>query len=132
MEHSKPDVVATESISRLGWVAIGLVFVTGVLHVYAGIVEGRIPVSLAGVGFLGAIVLYVVDYRRRLLYLVGILYTAVQIPLWYVANAGSFTTLGYVDKAVQVVLVALLAYLYWQTRARTPGQSTAVQAENTP
>jgi uncharacterized membrane protein len=132
MEHSKTDVVATESISRLGWVAIGLVFVTGVLHVYAGIVEGRIPVSLAGVGFLGAIVLYVVDYRRRLLYLVGILYTVVQIPLWYVANAGSFTTLGYVDKAVQVVLVALLAYLYWQTRERTPGQSTAVQAENTP
>ncbi|WP_239685616.1 hypothetical protein [Halolamina pelagica] len=87
------------------------------MHVYAGVVEGRAPVTLAGVGFLGAILLYLVDYRRPLLYLVGVVYTAVQIPLWYVAKAGEFTTVGYVDKAVQVVLVALLVYLYWHTRA---------------
>ncbi|KPN31970.1 hypothetical protein SY89_02727 [Halolamina pelagica] len=105
------------SVPSLGWVALGLVFLTGVLHVYAGVVEGRAPVTLAGVGFLGAILLYLVDYRRPLLYLVGVVYTAVQIPLWYVAKAGEFTTVGYVDKAVQVVLVALLVYLYWHTRA---------------
>ena len=134
MKHTTTDVVDTESIGRLGWVAVGLVFVTGVLHVYAGIVEGRIPVSLAGLGFLAAIVLYVVNYRRPQLYLVGILYTAVQIPLWYVANVGAFTTLGYVDKAVQVVLVALLASLYWRTRtqARPAGQASVGQPEETP
>lgn len=107
-----------DSIPVLGWIALGLVFVTGVLHVYAGVVEGRIPVALAGVGFFGATVLYLVDYRRPLLYLLGVVYTAIQIPLWYVANAGSFTTVGYVDKAVQAVLVVLLVYLYWQTRSR--------------
>lgn len=129
MERTQSDIVDTESIRTLGWVAIGLVFVTGVIHVYAGLVEGRIPVALAGFGFLGAIVLYVVGYRRTLLYLVGILYTAVQIPLWYVVKAGAYTTIGFVDKAVQAVLVLLLAYLYWQTRGASTTPTTAVADE---
>ena len=117
MSQYSPSTLKIGSVPSLGWVALGLVFLTGVLHVYAGVVEGRPPVTLAGVGFLGAILLYLVDYRRPFLYLVGVVYTAVQIPLWYVAKAGEFTTVGYVDKAVQVVLVALLVYLYWHTRA---------------
>ncbi len=106
----------TETISGVGWLAIALVLFTGVLHVYAGVVEGRIPVALAGVGFLAAIGLYVMDFRRRLLYLAGILYTAVQIPIWYVVKAGAYTPVGYVDKVIQVVLVVVLAYLYLETR----------------
>jgi hypothetical protein len=120
-----------DSIPVLGWIALGLVFVTGVLHVYAGVVEARIPVVLAGVGFLGAIGLYLVDYRRSLLYLVGIFYTAVQIPLWYVANVGDFTTVGYLDKAVQVVLVVLLVSLYWKTRTTESPGSDSSQTEPT-
>lgn len=111
-----------ETVSDLGWVVVGLVFLTGVFHVYAGLVEGRIPVTLAGVGFLGAIVLYLMDYRRRLLYAVGILYTAVQFPLWYVAKVGEFTTLGLVDKTVQLVIIALLAYLLWRSRLPSSDQ----------
>lgn len=102
-----------ESLAPLHWVAVGLAVFTAVTHIYAGVVEGRIPVALAGVGFLGGIGLFLREYRRRMLYLVGVVYTGVQIPLWYVAKAGEFTALGYVDKVVQVVLVALLAYLYW-------------------
>jgi hypothetical protein len=102
----------TESVNPMQWLAVGLVLLTGILHIYAGIVEGRLPVTLAGVGFFGAIALFLLDYRRRLLYLVGTVYTGIQIPLWYVANAGEFTVLGYTDKAIQIVLVALLAYLY--------------------
>lgn len=126
MSQDTQSSLETGSIPTLAWVALGLVVVTGVLHIYAGVVEGRIPVALAGVGFLGAIALYLVDYRRPLLYLVGIVYTVVQIPLWYVVKAGEYTTLGYVDKLVQVVLVALLVYLYWQTRtAADPGSETS-------
>ncbi|WP_436926514.1 DUF7475 family protein [Halosimplex amylolyticum] len=106
----------TDSLAPAHWLAILLVLITGVIHVYAGLVEGRIPVSLAGAGFLGAAVLVLLDYRRPLLYLVGIAYTAVQFPLWYVANAGEYTTLGYVDKIVQGVLIVVLAYLYWKDR----------------
>lgn len=115
MAQSKFGSFEFDSISGLGWLALVLVFITGVLHLYSGVVEGRLPVLLAGVGFLGAIVLFVMNYRRRQLYLVGIVYTAVQIPLWYVANVGEFTVVGYVDKVVQVTLIILLAYLYWQS-----------------
>jgi hypothetical protein len=108
--------VATESLGTVHWLAILLVLTTGVIHVYAGVIEARVPVALAGLGFIGATVLFLTDYRRSLLYPVGIVYTAVQIPLWYVAKAGEYTALGYVDKAIQVILVVVLAYLYWRTR----------------
>lgn len=111
--------IETGSLTRTHWLAVLLALVTGGIHVYAGLVEGRIPVLVAGVGFFGAVGLFLVDYRRSLLYVLGIVYTAVQIPLWYVVKAGEYTTLGYVDKSLQVVLIALLVYFYWNTRSAT-------------
>jgi hypothetical protein len=128
MKRPESSVFEVQSVGRLGWLAVALVTVTGVIHIYAGVVEGRTPVALAGVGFLAAIVLYLIEYRRPLLYLVGIVYTAIQIPLWYVVKAGEFTTVGYVDKTVQVVLVVVLAYLYWETRTATTDSPTASHA----
>lgn len=119
MELTGSGYVETESLTPSHWFAVLLVLVTGVIHVYAGLAEGRIPVSIAGIGFLGAIVLFLVDSHRFLLYLAGIVYTAVQFPLWYVAKAGEYTTLGYVDKTLQGVLIAVLAYLYWKERRAT-------------
>ncbi|MXR20919.1 DUF7475 family protein [Halobacterium bonnevillei] len=113
------DASASESRTAIHWLAVLLVVATGAIHVYAGLVEGRIPVLLAGVGFFGGIGLFLVDFRRPLLYLAGVVYTAVQFPLWYVAKAGEFTAIGYVDKAVQVVLVVTLLYLYWRRRTTT-------------
>ena len=111
------DTSGTESLTTIHWLAVLLVVATGAIHVYAGLVEGRIPVLLAGVGFFGGIGLFLVDYRRPLLYLAGVVYTAVQFPLWYVAKAGEFTAIGSVDKAIQAVLVVTLLYLYWRQRA---------------
>lgn len=117
------------STSRLGsltqyqWLAVVLVAITGVLHVYAGVVEGRVPVALAGVGYAGALVLFFLDYRRRLVYLIGIPYTAIQIPIWLVVKS-EYGVVDYVDKAVQVVLIVVLLYLY----LNPPSEST----ENTP
>lgn len=122
------EYVETDSLGPVHWLALGLVLLTGILHVYAGIVEGRIPVALAGVGFLGAAVLFLVDVRRPLLYPVGIVYTAVQFPLWYVAKAGEYTTLGYVDKAIQAVLVVVLVYLVWQERTKAAPDADATTA----
>ena len=116
MSRASDGLVETRSLDAAHWLAVALVLATGVVHVYAGVVEGRIPVALAGVGFLVALALFLADYRRPLLYLVGILYTAVQLPLWYVAKAGEYTTLGYLDKSIQVLLIVLLAYLYWRQR----------------
>ncbi|MGM0717136.1 MAG: DUF7475 family protein [Halobacteriota archaeon] len=110
------------SITQLQWLAVALVVITGVLHVYAGIVEGRIPVALAGVGYAGALVLFFFDYRRRLLYLIGIPYTAVQIPLWLVAKS-EYGLIDYVDKAAQVVLILVLIYLYLNTPSGSAGNA---------
>ena len=108
--------VETGSLGPAHWLAVALVLATGLIHVYAGVIEGRAPVTLAGVGFLGAVVLFLLDYRRRLLYAVGVLYTVIQIPLWYVVKAGEYTAIGYVDKSIQVLLVLLLVYLFWRGR----------------
>jgi hypothetical protein len=128
MRQTRSGYLETDTLTVVHWLAILLVLITGVIHVYAGLLEGRIPVTLAGVGFLGAAVLFLLNYRRSLLYPVGIVYTAVQIPLWYVANAGEYTTLGYADKAIQAVLIVVLAYLYWKHRGtaeRTRDESPA-------
>jgi hypothetical protein len=95
--------------------------------VYAGIVEGRIPVALAGVGYVGALVLFFLDYRRRLLYLIGIPYTAVQFPLWLVAKS-EYGMVDYVDKAVQVALIVVLIYLYLNTPSAS-AENTATAAD---
>lgn len=110
------DSFELNSLTGLHWLAVVLVVITGVIHVIAGVAEGRAPVALAGVGFFVALVLFLMDYRRPTLYIVGVVYTGIQVPLWYVAKAGEYTTMGYVDKAVQVVLVLVLLYLYWNTR----------------
>ena len=115
------------ALTRLQWLAVVLIVVTGVLHVYAGVVEGRIPVALAGVGYAGALVLFFLDYRRRLLYLLGIPYTAVQFPLWIVAKS-EYGMVDYVDKAVQVVLILVLVYLYLKRPSESTG-NTATAAD---
>jgi hypothetical protein len=101
-------------LTGLQWVAVALVVATGALHVFAGVVEARPPVLLAGGGYAGALVLFFLGYRRRLLYLVGIPYTAVQFPLWLVAKS-EYGVVGYADKAVQVALILVLVSLYLNT-----------------
>ena len=115
------------SLTQLQWLAVVLIVITGVLHVYAGVAEGRIPVALAGVGYAGALVLFFLDYRRRLLYLLGIPYTAVQIPIWLVVKS-EYGMVDYVDKAVQVVLIVVLLYLYLKRPAKS-AETTATAAD---
>lgn len=115
--------VDIDSLTRVHWLAVALVLATGAIHLYSGLLEGRLPVALAGVGFVVAIGLFLADVHRPLLYVLGIPFTAVQLPLWYVAKAGEYTTLGYVDKAIQVVLIVLLAWLYWRHRQRSGAET---------
>lgn len=105
------------ALSRLETAAVVLLAVTGVLHLYAGIAEGAVPVFLAGVGFFGGIALYLRNTRRRLLTIAAIPYTAIQIPLWVGAKAGNYTVVGYVDKLVQVVLVVVLIAIVVRRRS---------------
>lgn len=115
-EQTSAEVSSGGSLSTLEQAVLVLLGITAVTHLYAGVVEGAPPVLLAGVGFVGGMILYQRGVRRRALTLAAIPYTAVQIPLWYVVKAGNFTFVGYLDKAVQVVLVVLLAVLVFRQR----------------
>jgi hypothetical protein len=109
----------TASLSTVHWLAIALAALSGLIHLLlAAIVPAtmlRISFLLAGLGFLGAIVLLLLNYRRRLLYLIGIPFVGVQIVLWYLIVGPTLATLSVldvVDKLAQTLLIVLLTYLY--------------------
>lgn len=115
--------LATESMTPLHWLGILLAVVTGVLHLVLGASYGLngfgISFIVAGLGFLGGAAAVLVDYRRRLVYLLGIPFTLGQVVAWYVVNAPEFSPLGIFDKVVQVALVVVLVVLYRRDRAKS-------------
>jgi len=115
--------IETESLTSMHWVAIVLAAITGGIHLTLGIsfFPGLQPISfiLAGLGFFGAIVLFLVNYRRRQLYLVGIPFTALQIVLYLWINQRvdpAITPLEAIDKVAQVLLIVILFVLYRRGR----------------
>ncbi|MFB6251657.1 MAG: hypothetical protein ABEI27_08235 [Halobellus sp.] len=113
----------TGSLTGLHWAGIALAAITGLLHLglAASLLSSSLTSSLgwafiiAGVGFLGAIVAILVDFRRRQLYLLGIPFTAGQIVAWAALNAPDFSPPGIADKIVQVLLIVVLVALYRQS-----------------
>lgn len=112
--------LSIDSMGGLHWLGIVAALVTAVVHLQLGVRFAPNPLGisflLAGLGFLGAVVLVLLDYRRRTVYAVGIPFTAVQILLWYGLNFGmSFPpdvgTFGVVDKLAQIVLIGVLVAL---------------------
>jgi hypothetical protein len=107
----------TESLTRLHWIGIVLALVTGVVHLYFGVLaldtlQGASFV-LAGIAFFVAVLLLLLDFRRRLLYLVGVPFTGVQVVLYFVLNWPNVLNPGGIaDKVVQVALIAILIVLY--------------------
>ncbi len=111
------------SLTGLHWAGIVAAVVSAAVHLLLGVrmLPSGMGISfvLAGLGFLGAVALVLVDYRRRAVYAVGIPFTLVQILLWYYVNFVSLGksfpadvgTLGAVDKLAQVVLLAVLVAL---------------------
>jgi hypothetical protein len=118
-----------ETITPLHWVAVGLALISAVIHLVFGIellLDGRntqlaVSFVLAAGGFVGAVVLFLFDYHRKWLYLIGIPFTGFQIVYW--ANYIGFdkvlnppTTYAKIDKPVQLLLIAVLIVLYLQER----------------
>jgi hypothetical protein len=117
--------IQVESFTGLHWVGMLTAVVSGVVHLFLGVqflgvAQGlAVAFLLAGLGFLGAVVLVVLDVRRRAVYAVGVPFTAVQVVLWYYLNfaagpksfPGDVGVLGAVDKLAQVVLLAVLVVL---------------------
>ena len=113
-----------QSLRTLDYVGVVLVVITGAIHLYEGIEHlsegGVIPVLfvLAGLGFFGALVLLWAGFNRTVLYLVGIVFTAIQFVAYFVLNwPDVLSPLGIFDKIVQLLLVVVLAVLYAQRGA---------------
>lgn len=107
----------TESLTPLHWIGIVLASITGIVHLYFGILAidtaQGVSFVLAGVAFFVAILLLLLDVRRRLLYLVGIPFTGIQVVLYFVFNWPDVLSPGGIgDKIVQVALIAILVVLY--------------------
>ncbi|RCU47176.1 hypothetical protein DU504_07615 [Haloplanus salinus] len=107
----------TESLTRLHWIGIVLAALTGIVHLYFGVLaldtlQGASFV-LAGIAFFVAIGLLLLDVRRPLLYLAGIPFTGVQVVLYFYLNWPNVLSPGGIgDKVVQVALIAILVILY--------------------
>jgi len=111
-----------DSLTTLHWIGINLALISAVVHLVLGV--GFLPhpmgvlFLLATGGFLGGIVLLLIDYRRRQLYLVGTVFTAVQIVAWYALNRPAPTDIGppaFIDKLAQLLLIGVLVTLYrWE------------------
>lgn len=120
MAASDDAALALESLTPAHWVGILLAAVTGLIHLWLGVGFITDPLGwsflFAGVVFFLGIGAVLVDYRRRLLYLLGIPFTAGQILAWYAVNAPGFSPLGIADKVVQVALIVVLLVLYARDR----------------
>lgn len=113
----------TASLTPLHWIASGLAIISGVVHL-ALVVVGPVPLTsgfgilfiLAFGGFVGGVGLVVINYRRNLIYLLGLPYTGSQIVMWYLANQpagpGDLSAFEWIDKIAQVLLLVLLVMLY--------------------
>jgi hypothetical protein len=122
-EGTAESMLQWESLGVIHWVGILAAVITAAVHLLLGVrmLPAGLGISfvLAGLGFLGAIVLVLIDYRRQAVYALGIPFVLVQIILWLVHNfvtgsktfPGDIGTLGAVDKIAQVVLLGVLITL---------------------
>lgn len=115
------------SLTGLHWVGVIAAVVTAIVHLALGVrmVPSTLGISfvLAGLGYLGGVVLLLLNYRRRVVYAVGVPFTVVQILLWYYINfaitARAFpvdvSATGIVDKGAELILVGVLLTLLRQS-----------------
>lgn len=118
---SPSGTLETESLTPLHWLAIAMALVSAGVHLFIA-VDVLLPSQLgyaflfATGGFVGAVILVLVDYRRRLIYALGIPFTAGQIVLWFLLNdidgLGAISAVDAVDKIAQVILIAALVVLF--------------------
>jgi len=115
--------IETDSLGGRHWFGIALALISAAVHLVLGVrmAPSAMGISflLAGLGFLGAVVLILLNYRRRTVYAVGIPFVLVQLLLWYLLNfawgpktfPADVGTLGAIDKVAQIMLLGVLIVL---------------------
>ncbi len=119
VDVNRPGGLELAGVQSLEWAAVALVVLSGGIHLLLGIAFLPEPMAvafvLAGLGFFGALILFLLGIRRRVLYLLGIPFVGAQIVLWYAFNRpsglGEISSGEAVDKIAQLLLIALLVVL---------------------
>ncbi len=114
----------------IGYVAILMALITGIIHLVATTRAIEMSVVLAvlfvlnGLGFLGGAALYLTRFWRRWLFLVAAIYSLVTILALFPFRGwgieafymdGSINPIAVVTKAVEAVLAVVSVYLYTST-----------------
>ena len=100
---------------------VALALATALIHIYLAIPLTLVPFYLNGLGYAAlAIALYLPRLRpwREQLRWALVAYTAMTILLWLFLGR-PYTTIGYVDKAVELALVGLLLFERRRSNTRT-------------
>lgn len=100
-----------DTMTPFHWVTFGLAAITGAIHLYLWYLQGNPGFLLAGGVFFAAVLAGLLNVYRRVLYAVGIPFTAGQIAIWYLMGMPDMN-IAIVDKPIQVALVVLLGYLF--------------------
>lgn len=112
------------TMTTVHWAAAVLTAITGTVHVYLYLSGGFIGFLVAGLIFYAAIIGMTLNLYRRVLYTLGVPFTAGQMALWVIGGMPSFA-LGAMDKIVQLLLVIALIYLFLNEKLLTTQQATA-------
>ena len=113
----------TASLTALHWAAFALAITSGVIHLVLIVAWDIPPTSTFGIlfflafgGYLGGVALVAINYRRKLLYILGVPYTGSQIVMWYLANqpagVADISVFEWIDKIAQLLLLVVLVILY--------------------
>ncbi len=102
-------------VSVVGVAAV-LAAIPGGIRLYTGFVSGSQPYLLTGLGFFAVVALLLVSFRRQPLYLAGLLYSGLLGVVWY-AESVRYSLVGLFEGTVQVVLLVLILYLYFDSRS---------------
>ncbi|ELY50260.1 MULTISPECIES: DUF7475 family protein [Natronorubrum] len=116
----------------IGYVAIVMALVTGVLHLLATMNAIQFSEVLAalfvlnGLGFIGGTILYLTPYWQRSLFLVAAAYSIITILALFPVQGwgveafymeGNLNPIAVITKAAEAVLAVCAVYLYADTEA---------------
>ena len=124
------DSILAWPANPIGYVAILMALITGVIHLVATTRAIEMSIVLAvlfvlnGLGFLGGAALYLTRFWRRWLFLVAAVYSVVTILALFPFQGwgieafymnGSLNPIAVITKAAEAVLAVVSVYLYAST-----------------
>lgn len=132
---TKSGALFNRPSTPVGYVAILMALITGILHLIASTNAVEFSQMLAvlfvlnGLGFLGGAVIYITRYWRPWFFLVAAIYAIVTILALFPVQGwgveafymdGRLNPIAVITKAAEAILAVCALYLYRKARGRSP------------